>query len=132
MRSSTAFRLAFLASLALALPRTLPARTWYIQPDALGDAPTIQAGVDSAAAGDTVLVACGTYIDCTHPCPWYGNACVVMKSGLTLRSETGGPDCVIIGAQQQGKGISCLQVDSTTIIEGFVCRQTYETHQPGS
>ena len=33
------------------------ARTWYITPDGLGDAPTIRAGVDSAAAGGTVTVA---------------------------------------------------------------------------
>ena len=33
------------------------ARTWYILPDGTGDAPTIQAGIDSAAIADTVLVA---------------------------------------------------------------------------
>ena len=33
------------------------AATWYIKPDGTGEAPTIQAGIDSTAAGDTVLLA---------------------------------------------------------------------------
>jgi hypothetical protein len=37
------------------------ARTWYIAPDGSGDAPTIEAGIDSAATADTVQLANGTY-----------------------------------------------------------------------
>jgi hypothetical protein len=44
-----------------------------------GDQPTIQAGLDAAVAGDTVLVGCGTY---------YEHDLTVML-GITLRSETG-------------------------------------------
>ena len=35
--------------------------TWYIKADGTGDAPSIQAGVDSATAGDTVLVGPGIH-----------------------------------------------------------------------
>jgi hypothetical protein len=55
------------------------ARTWYINTAGTGDAPTIAAGVDSAVAGDTVLVAAGTYevkeVD--------------VKPGLVVTSESG-------------------------------------------
>ncbi len=36
-------------------------RTWYVRTDGTGDAPTIQAALDSAQAGDTVLVGSGTH-----------------------------------------------------------------------
>ncbi|RPJ45557.1 MAG: T9SS C-terminal target domain-containing protein [Candidatus Latescibacterota bacterium] len=44
-----------------ALPFPASASTWNVSPDGLGDAPTIQAAIDSAAPGDTVLLADGTY-----------------------------------------------------------------------
>jgi len=42
-------------------PKTVEAETWYVKPDSTGQVINIQAGIDSAAAGDTVLVAPGTY-----------------------------------------------------------------------
>ena len=91
-----------LAALILVLvsATSTAARTWYIKSDGSGDAPTIQAGVDSAAAGDTLEIACGTYYE--HR--------IVVKSGLVLRSETGLPDCVTIDAQQLDTVIMCPAV----------------------
>ena len=101
---------ALLVLALLVYPTALDARTWNILPDGTGDAPTIQAGVDSASVGDTVQVAFGTYYDCTHP-SWCGeNTCVSMKSGITLRSETGDPSCVTIDAMQYGRVFNCEDV----------------------
>lgn len=54
--------LAVLAGVVL-LPAQSSGRTWHIQVDGSGDSPTVQAGIDSAAAGDTILVAPGRYIE---------------------------------------------------------------------
>jgi len=70
-------------------PNHLEARTWHILPDGTGDAPTVQAGIDSAVVGDIVELACGTYYE--HN--------IDMKSGITLRSETGLADCALIHGQ---------------------------------
>ncbi|MCK4548023.1 MAG: right-handed parallel beta-helix repeat-containing protein [Candidatus Eisenbacteria sp.] len=80
-------------------------RVWHVP----GDAPTIQAGIDSAAAGDTVLVACGTYYE--HD--------IDMKSDIWLRSESGDPDCVTVHAQNMGPVIICRNLPATAWIEGF-------------
>ena len=75
------------------------------------DQPTIQAGIDAASYGDTVIVACGTYYEQS----------IIMKSGICLRSETGQADCVTIEAQWQHfwSVIDCVDLDSSTTIQGF-------------
>lgn len=74
-----------------------------------GDQPTIQVGIAVASAGDTVLVACGTYYE--HY--------IIMRSGVHLTSETGLAGCVTIDAQQQDWVFYCDSVDSLTSIVGF-------------
>jgi hypothetical protein len=88
------------------------ARTWHISPDGSGDAPTIKAGIDSAAAGDTVLVACGTYYE----------RGILMKSGVVLCSETGQADCATIDAEGISLVIDCINCLEPTEIVGFTIK----------
>ena len=96
----------------LVLVSSPSARTWYITADGSGDAPTIQAGVDSAASEDTVLVAAGTYdenilIDGYH----YDGYLVVY-----LISESGPQSTTIVGVS----GYGVIEVGyATAKIEGF-------------
>ncbi len=64
------------------------ARTWYIKADGTGDAPSIRAGVDSAVAGDTVLVGPGRY-DSRH------HANVDVRTGVAVVSERGPAETII-------------------------------------
>ena len=112
MRSTTTFSPAA-AILALVLAAVLPSHAVTIHvPD---DQSTIQAGIDAASAGDTVLVACGTYYE--HD--------IEMRSGVCLRSETGQADCVTIDAQELGRVMHCKDVDATAAIRGFTFAHGY-------
>ncbi|HVP57931.1 MAG TPA: right-handed parallel beta-helix repeat-containing protein [bacterium] len=76
--------------LMVALPATSPAHTWHVRPDGTGDAPTIGAAMDSAAVGDTLELASGTFQGSGN----YG--LVVPDKRLTILSETRNPaDCTI-------------------------------------
>jgi hypothetical protein len=68
------------------------AGTWYVKPDGTGDASTIQAAVDSAVAGDTILLSDGTFRGA-------GNRDVVVEKSLTIRSESGEPEACVIDCQ---------------------------------
>ncbi|MFH1312623.1 MAG: hypothetical protein ABIJ00_05290 [Candidatus Eisenbacteria bacterium] len=69
------------------------ARTWYIQDDQTGDAPTIQAGIDSAAIADTVLLADGRFTGA-------GNRDIdFLGKEITVRSESGNPYACVIDCE---------------------------------
>jgi len=73
------------------------------------DAPTIQAGLDSAVAGDQVLVICGTYLE--HD--------IVLQSGVFLSSLTSDPTCTTIDAQGLGSVFRGDSLMAGTFISGF-------------
>ena len=63
------------------------AETWYVKADSTGDAPTIQAALDSCLDGDTVQVAPGTYL---QPAITFWE-----KDSLTIMSEEGAPNTIL-------------------------------------
>jgi hypothetical protein len=104
-------RLLFVVVLLLMLvPALASGRTWYIRTDGSGDAPTIQAGVDSTVPGDTVLVAEGFYaetVTITGP-----------HDGITVLSESG-PDVTIISPAAPGTVVDFIGVGRSTVLKGF-------------
>lgn len=69
----------------------------------------ISAALASAAAGDTVLVHCGTYDE----------QGLQMPSGVTLRSEGGDPACVTIASQGADPVLRCTDLPLVSRIEGI-------------
>ena len=78
-----------------------------------GDQPTIQAGIDAASPGDAVEVACGTYFEYD----------IVMKSCITVRSESEDPSCVTIDAMGLGRVMTGDQLTTFTAIKGLTMRR---------
>ncbi len=110
---STTFAIALILTITAGLAGTNPVAAAVL--NVPGDYSLINDAVQACAAGDTVLVAAGTYYDCTHPTEGAGSipACVIMKSGVTLRGA--GPDATIIDAQTLGRGIFIELVDNCRV-----------------
>ena len=92
------------------------AAIWYVHPDSSLN--TIQAGLDSASAGDTVLVATGTYKET-----------IVWPStpGIDLISEFG-PEVTVINANGAGRVITMVQyLTPETLINGFTIMNGWAT-----
>jgi nitrous oxidase accessory protein NosD len=121
--------LVFVLLLAVGMARPARARTWYVKADGTGDAPTIQAAIDSATGGDIVLVAPGTYDDTTHV--QVGDSLEVVNvhlyKNVKLRAE-GDPSNTTIGWSESDIAIYVSGVDSTAEIRGFRIETTFRPY----
>jgi hypothetical protein len=106
-------RIFYLASLLLA--GVVSAATIHVP----GDQPTIQAGIDASASGDTVSVAAGTYSGTGNYNLDFGGRNIV------LRAESG-PNTVIVDCAHLGRGIyfhsretAAAQVLGLTFVNGW-------------
>jgi len=88
--------------------------------DVPGEFATIQAAIDSAAIGDTVLVAQGTYATSTN-----GEVFPIsMESGVFLLSAEG-RDSTIVDAEDAAGVFAFTDVDTTARMEGFTITGGY-------
>jgi len=105
-------------------------RMWYVQADGLGDAPTIQAAIDSCSHGDTVLVADGVF---TGP----GNRDIDLRGRQILFYSENGPAYTIIDCQgspaEPHRGFIFQNgEDETWVVEGFTVKNGYGPMFSGS
>ena len=86
------------------------ARTWHILNDGSGDAPTVQAGIDSTAVGDTVLVGPGTYLENIN----FNGKDIVVKREM-------GPDMTILDGSNEIESVALFIGGETrsAVLEGF-------------
>jgi hypothetical protein len=119
-RPTTPIVRALLAILAVAsLSLSAQCRTWRVTIDRTGDAPTIQAAIDSAAEGDEVVVGPGTYTWTNQGSGAEAGFIRFLggKVGITLRSELG-PAQTILDAEYRSRVIYCHALNRATV-DGF-------------
>jgi predicted outer membrane repeat protein len=106
------------------------AKTWYVKSDGSGDAPTIQAAIDSAAVADTVMLANGTYTgDGNRDIDYTGKA-------ITVMSESGVPDSCIVDCEGSGldphRGlIFQTEEDTSSVLAGITISNGYNSYGSG-
>ncbi|MDD4856615.1 MAG: S8 family serine peptidase [Candidatus Krumholzibacteria bacterium] len=93
---------------------------WHVRSDGAGDAPTIQAAVDLASVGDTIVLFPGTYSG-------QGNRDIEFEGkNLTITSASG-PDSTVVDCGGSSGGIHSGfgyrgGEDSTSVLEGITIR----------
>jgi predicted outer membrane repeat protein len=111
-------RVAIISSIILTLAvGSAWARTWNVYPGGTGDAPTIQAAIDSSAAGDTVLAGPGTYEGVgNRDIDFAGKAIVVMSSSGAAVTII---DCAGSEAEPHRGFYFHSGEDTTSVLRGF-------------
>jgi hypothetical protein len=123
-RARSLFRVGALVA-ALALAASAHAATYLVRPDGTGDFPTVQAALDAATGGDTVLLADGTF---TGP----GNRDLsFLGKAITLASQSGSAEACIIDCQGSAvaphRGISAVTGEgSASLLSGVTVRNGFD------
>ena len=95
----------------LGLNSTASAATIHVP----AEQPTLAAGLAAAIEGDTVLVDCGNYEE------W----ALLVPGGVTLRSSAGDPQCVVIDALGNARGLefgasgALARIEGITLVNGY-------------
>jgi hypothetical protein len=107
------------------LPATASGRTWFVAVDGSGDAPTIQAGIDSAQAGDEVVLGPGTYTrtaqgDNGDP---LNLSMVVLENGVNLQGQVG-PEATVLDGEDGarlvwGSNVGAMRIEGLTFTGGL-------------
>lgn len=100
---------------ALVFPISSDARTWHVRKDGTGDCTTIQACVNAAGDGDTVLVGPGVYAEELR---------IEDRSGLALISESG-PAYTQFHEGGFFSTIFMRNVSSPSVIKGFTFAHSF-------
>jgi len=97
-----------LALVVLALPAApvLAATTWYVDDSGGADFTTIQAAIDAASAGDTIIVKDGTYVEN-----------ITVDKSLIIQSENGAASATVQAASTSADVFYVTASDIT--IDGF-------------
>ena len=107
---------AFVASILLGVSNDVHAATIYIKPDGTGDQPTIQAGVNAAAPGDTILLAAGTFVGAGNKDVYF------FGKDLVVMSESGAA-VTIIDCEGSGRGFNYLLGEPpSSVLRGITIR----------